>query len=71
MSLRGTLAGVATSGQIVMSGATTDSEMLQQALVNWPVLKSTRKRGPPPRIDAKLCKLYGPPPQHDAEYYRG
>ena len=64
-------AGVAPSGRVVMSGATTGLEMLEQALGNWPVLESTRGGGPPPRIHPKRCKLYGPLPQGEAEYYRG
>ena len=71
MSSREKFAGVAPSGRIVTSGAATGLEMLEQALANWPVLESTRGRGPLPRIHPKLCKLYGPPPQGDAEYYRG
>ena len=34
MSSRGTFAGVARSGGIIMSGATTGLEMLEQALAN-------------------------------------
>ena len=34
MSSRGTFAGIALSGRIVMSGATTGLEMLEQALAN-------------------------------------
>ena len=71
MSSREELAGVAPSERIVMSGATTGFEMPEQAPVNWPILESTRGGGPPPRIDPHLCKLYGPPPQGDVEYYRG
>ena len=43
MSSRETFAGVALSGRIVMSGAPTGLEMLEQALANWPILESTRK----------------------------
>ena len=71
MSSREEVARVAPSGRIVMSGATTGLEMLEQALANWPVLESTRGGGPPPRIHPKLCKLYGPPPPGNAEYCRG
>ena len=71
MCSRGTFAGVAPIGRIVMLGAITGLEMLEQAPANWPVLESTREGGPPPRIDRTFCKLYGPPPQGDAEYYRG
>ena len=71
MSSREEFAGLAPSGRIVMSGSTTGLERLEQALANWPVLESTRERGPQPRIDPTFCQLYGPPPQGDAEYYRG
>ena len=54
-----------------MSGATTGLEMLEQALANWPVLKSTWEGGPPTGIDQQFCKLYGCPPQGDAKYNRG
>ena len=62
MSSRGTFAGVATLGQIVMSGATTGLEMLQQALANSSILESTWEWEPPIGIDTKFCKLYGSPP---------
>ena len=68
---RGTCAGVAPSGRIVMSGSTTGLEMLQQALAHCPIVESTWEGGPPTNIDPKTCKLYGYPPQGDAEYYRG
>ena len=71
MSSREEFAGVAPSGPILMSGATTGLEMLEQALANWPVLESTKGGGPPPRIHRKLCKLYVSPPPGNAEYYRG
>ena len=71
MTSREEFAGVAPSGRIFMSGATTVFEMLEQALANWPVLESTRGGGPPSRIHRKFCKLYGPPPPGNAEYYRG
>ena len=41
MSSSGKFAGVAPSGRIVMSGATTGLEMLEQALANWPILELT------------------------------
>ena len=50
MSSRGTFAGVAPSGPIVMSGATTGLEMLEQALPNWPILESTWEGEPPTDI---------------------
>ena len=62
MSSRGTFAGVAPGGRIVMSGATTGLEMLKQALANWPILESTLEGGPPTDIDPKFCRLYGCPP---------
>ena len=67
MSSHEKFAGVAPSGRIVMSGATTRLEVLERALADWPVLKSTKQGGPPPRIDRKLCKLQGPRPSGDAE----
>ena len=70
MCFREEFAGVARSGRIDMSGATTGLEMLEQALANWPVLESTRGGGPPPRIHPTSCKLYGAPPPRDAQYYR-
>ena len=71
MSSRGTFARVAPNGGIVMSGATTGLEMLQQVLANWPILESTWEGEPPTDIDPTFCKLYGYTPQGDAEYYRG
>ena len=71
MSSREEFAGVTPTGQFVMSGATTGLEMLVQALANLPVMESTREGGPPARIDPTFCKLYGPPPQGDTEYYQG
>ena len=50
VSSREEFAGVARSGRIIMSGATTGLEMLEQALANWPVLEWTKGRGPPPCI---------------------
>ena len=63
-------ARIAPSGRVVISGATTGLEVLERALAGWPVPEST-KGGTPPRMHPKLCKLYGPPPPVDAEYYRG
>ena len=66
---RGEFAGMAPSGQPVISGRTTGLELLKIALASWPVLEST-KGGTPPRMQPELCKLYGPPPPVDAEYFR-
>ena len=63
---RGEFAGIAPSGRPVISGGTTGFEVLQIALASWPVPEST-KRGTQPRM---LCKLYGPPPPVNAEYFR-
>ena len=71
MSSRRTFAGVAPSGRIVMSGATTGLEMLEQAVAKWPIRESTSEGGTPTDIDQKFCKLYGCPPLGDAAYYRG
>ena len=71
MSSREKFAGVAPSGRVVMSGATTGLEVLERALAGWPVLESTKERGPPPCMHLKLCKLYGPRPramQNTIEY---
>ena len=62
MSSRKEFAGVAPSGRIVMSGATTRLEVLEPALAGWPVPESTKGGGHPPRMQPKLCKLHGPPP---------
>ena len=70
MSSREEYAGVAPSGRVVLSGATTGLEVLEQALAGWPVLESTKGGGGPPRMHPKLCKVYGPPPPGNAEYYR-
>ena len=59
---------IAPSGRVVISGGTTGLEV--RALAGWPAPEST-KGGTPPRMHPKLCKLYGPPPPVDAEYYRG
>ena len=71
MSCRAEFAGVAPGGRVVMSTATAGLEVLEQALAGWSVLESTKGRGPPPSMHPKLCKLYGPPPPGEAEYYRG
>ena len=71
MSSREEFAGVAPSGRVVMSGATTGLEVLERALAGWPVLELTKGGDPPPRMHPKLCKVYGPPPPGDAGYYRG
>ena len=71
MSSREEFAGVAPTGQVVMSGATTGLQALEQALAGWPVLESTKGGGDPSLHAPTLCKLYGPPPPGDAEYYRG
>ena len=71
MPSRGTFAGEAPSGRIIMSGATTGFEMLEQALANELILESTSEGGPPTDIDPKFCKLYRHPPHNDAEYYQG
>ena len=63
-------AKIAPSRRVVISGATTGLEVLERALAGWPVPEST-KGGTPTRMHSKLCKLYGPPPLVDAEYYRG
>ena len=64
-------AGIAPSGRAAISGATTDLEVLERALAIWSVPKSTKGGGNPPHMHPKLCKLYGPPPPVDAEYYQG
>ena len=71
MSFRGTFAGVAPSGRIVMPGATTGWLMLAQALADWPILESTWEGEPPTDIDLKFFKLYGRPPRNNAEYFQG
>ena len=71
VSSREEFAGVAHSGRVVMSGATTGLEVLERALAGWPTLELTKGGGPPPRMHPKLCKLYGPLPRGNAEYYRG
>ena len=71
MSFRGTFAGVARSGQILMSRATKGLEMLVQALAIWPILETTWEGEPRTNIDPKCCKIYGYPPKNDAEYYQG
>ena len=66
---RGEFAGIAPSGRPVISGGATGLEVLEIALANWPVLEPT-KGGTPPDMQPELCKLYGPPPPVDAEYFR-
>ena len=61
---------IAPSGRVVISGGTTGLEVLEQALAGWPVPEST-KEGTPTRMHPKICKLCGPLPPVDAEYYRG
>ena len=46
---RGELAGIAPSGRPVISGGTKGLEVLEIALANWPVPKST-KGGTPPHM---------------------
>ena len=62
------MCSIAPSGRVVISAGTAGLEVLEQALAGWPVPEST-KAGTPPRMHPKLCKLYGPPPPVDAEYY--
>ena len=62
MSSREEFAGVAPSGRIVMSGATTGLEMLDQALANWPVLESTRGGGLLPAFTQSFATCTGPRP---------
>ena len=64
-------AGIAPSGRVGISGATTGLEVLERALAGWPVPESTKGRRTPPRMHRKLCKLYGPLPPVDAKYFRG
>ena len=64
----GEFAGIAPSGRPVVSGGTTGLEVLEIALANWPVPEST-KEGTPARMQPELCKLYGPLPPVDAEYF--
>ena len=66
---RGGFAGIAPSGRPVISGGATGLEVLEIALANWPVPEPT-KGGTPPDMQPELCKLYGPPPPVDAEYFR-
>ena len=66
---RGEFAGIAPSGRPVISGGATGLEVLEIALANWPVPEPT-KGGTPPDMQPELCKLYGPPPPVDAEYFR-
>ena len=71
VSSRGEFAGIAPSGRVTISGASTGFEVLERALAGWPVPEWTEGGGPPARMHPRLCKLYGPPPPVDAEYYRG
>ena len=66
---RGEFSGIAPSGLPVISEGTTGLEVLEIALASWPVREST-KGGTPTGMHPKLCKLYGPPPPVDAEYFR-
>ena len=66
---RGEFAGIALSGRPVISGGTAGFEVLEIALASWPVLEST-KGETPPRMHPEHCKLCGPPPPVDAEYFR-
>ena len=66
---RGEFAGIAPTRRPVVSGGTTGLEVLEIAVANWPVPEST-KGGTPPRMQPELCKLYGPLPPVDAEYFR-
>ena len=70
MSSREEFAGIARSGRVIVSGAATGLEVLEQAQAGWPVPKLTKGGGSPPPQAPKPCKLYGPPPPVDAEYYR-
>ena len=45
MSSHGTYARVAPNGPIVVSGATTGLDMLEQALANWLMLELNREGG--------------------------
>ena len=66
---RGKFAGIAPSGRPIVSGGATGLEVLEIALASLPVLEPT-KGGTPPDMQPELCKLYGPSPPVDAEYFR-
>ena len=68
VSARGTFAGIAPSGQIIMSGVTTGLAILEQAFTNMPALVSTTKGGPLTAINFRLCKIQGGHRPVDAEY---
>ena len=71
MSSREEFAGIALSWRVVISGANTGLEVLERALAGRPVPESTKGERTPPRMEPKLCKLYGPLPPVDAEHHRG
>ena len=71
MSSHEEFAEIAPSGRVIISGATTGLEVLERALAGSPAPESTERGGTPPRMHPKLCKLYGPLPPVDAEYYGG
>ena len=71
VSSREEFAGIAPSGQVIMSGATIGLEVLERALAGCPVPESTKGGGSPPRMHPKCCKLYGPLAPVDAKHYRG
>ena len=66
---RGKFAGIAPSGRTIITGGAEGLEWLEIALASLPVLEPTRG-GTPPDMPPELCKLYGPPPRVDAEYFR-
>jgi hypothetical protein len=66
---RGKFAGIAPSGRPIITGGAEGLEWLEIALASLPVLEPT-KGGTPPDMPPELCKLYGPPPPVDAEYFR-
>ena len=70
VSPRGTFAGIAPIGRVIVSGGTTGLGMLERAVANMLVLVSTLEGGPPAAIDPKICQLRGCPPPDDAEYFR-
>ena len=61
MSSREEFAGVAPSGEVFMSGATTGLEVLDRALAGWPVLESTR--GPHSALHRNVASCTGPRPR--------
>ena len=62
MSSREEFAGVAPSGRVIMSRATTGLEVLERALAGWPVVIDQGRGAPIPHAPETLQAVRAPAP---------